>query len=147
MFLSETPGKTCHKPGLEGSTRRLEFHLEVPENQFYIRSVSEKGIRIGDDYYNDSLVISDQQLLPDWNATSVEEINEENLRLVFEFQPEVVIVGTGKTQIFLPLATQAHFYRRNTGFEVMSTDAACRTFNVLVSEGRRVVAALLPIIS
>jgi uncharacterized protein len=125
----------------------LEFHLEVPETQFYIRSVSEKGIRISDDYYNDPLVISDQQLLPDWNAKSVEDIDEENLQLIFELQPEVVIIGTGKTQVFLPLATQAHFYRRNIGFEVMSTDAACRTFNVLVSEGRRVVAALLPIIS
>ena len=37
-----------------------------------------------------------------------------------------------------------HFYRRGIGIEVMSTDAACRTFNVLVSEGRKVVAALLP---
>jgi uncharacterized protein len=125
----------------------LEFHLEVPENQFFIRSVSDQGIRIGDDYYKSSVIIADQQLLPDWNASSVEDINEENLQIIFDLQPEVVIVGTGNTQVFLPPATQAHFYRRNIGFEVMSTDAACRTFNVLVSEGRHVVAALLPIIS
>jgi len=125
----------------------MEFHLEVPENQFFIRSVSDQGIRIGDDYYKSSVIIADQQLLPDWNASSVEDINEENLQIIFDLQPEVVIVGTGNTQVFLPPATQAHFYRRNIGFEVMSTDAACRTFNVLVSEGRHVVAALLPIIS
>lgn len=125
----------------------MEFHLEVPENQFFIRSVSEEGIRVGDDYYNSSFIIADQQLLPDWNATSVEDINEQNLKAVFDLQPEVVIIGTGNTQVFLPPVTQAHFYRRNIGFEVMSTDAACRTFNVLVAEGRQVVAALLPIIS
>jgi uncharacterized protein len=57
----------------------------------------------------------------------------------------VILIGTGARQVFLPPATQIHFFRRNVGFEVMSTDAACRTFNVLAAEGRHVVAALLPI--
>jgi uncharacterized protein len=75
----------------------------------------------------------------------VEDINEENLQALFELQPEVVLIGTGNTQVFLPPATQVHFFRRGIGFEVMTTDAACRTFNVLISEGRQVVAALIPL--
>ena len=66
-------------------------------------------------------------------------------RSIFDLQPEVILIGTGNTQIFLPPATQVHFFRRNFGFEVMTTDAACRTFNVLAAEGRQVVAALLPL--
>ena len=60
-------------------------------------------------------------------------------------QPEVVLIGTGKKQLFLPPKLMVMFYQEGIGFEVMTTDAACRTFNVLVSEGRNVVAALMPV--
>jgi uncharacterized protein len=125
----------------------MEFNLELPQNQFFIRSVSEKGVRVNHDLYTHPFIISGQRIIPEWDVAGVDDIDEASLQVIFDLQPEVVLIGTGKTQVFLPLATQAHFYRRNIGFEVMSTDAACRTFNVLVSEGRRVVAALLPIIS
>ena len=123
----------------------MEFNLEVPENQFFIRSVSEQGIRVHKDLFNKPFIISGQRIVPEWNVRSVSDINEKNLQRIFEMEPEVILIGTGNTQEFLPPATQAHFFRRNVGFEVMTTDAACRTFNVLVSEGRQVVAALLPL--
>jgi len=123
----------------------MEFNLEVPSNQFFIRSVSEEGICVNDDVFNGPFIISGQRIVPQWNIESIEDINEDSLQAVFDLQPEVLLLGTGKTQVFLPAATQAHFFRRNIGFEVMTTDAACRTFNVLVAEGRHVVAALLPL--
>ena len=123
----------------------MEFNLEVPQNQFFIRSVSEEGICVHQDYYRKPFILSGQRIIPEWEVTSIDDINEENLEVLFELQPEVVLIGTGKTQVFLPPATQVHFFRRNIGFEVMTTDAACRTFNVLASEGRHVVAALLPL--
>lgn len=125
----------------------MEFHLEVPQNHFFIRSVSEKGVRVNNDFFTGAFIISGQRIVPEWNVVSIEDINEDTLQAVFDLQPEVILLGTGKTQVFLPVATQAHFFRRNLGFEVMTTDAACRTFNVLVSEGRKVVAAMLPITS
>lgn len=123
----------------------MEFNLDVPQNQFFIRSVSEKGIRVHNDFFNKPFIISGQRIVPEWNVVSVDDINEASLQVVFDLQPEVVLIGTGNTQIFLPPVTQAHFFRRNLGFEVMTTDAACRTFNVLAAEGREVVAALLPL--
>ena len=123
----------------------MEFNLEVPQNQFFIRSVSEKGIRVNHDYFNKPFIISGQRIVPEWNVASVDDINEETLQVIFDLQPEVILIGTGNTQVFLPPATQIHFFRRNFGFEVMTTDAACRTFNVLAAEGREVVAALFPI--
>lgn len=123
----------------------MEFNLEVPQDQFFVRSVSEKGIRVHQDYFSQPFILSGQRIIPDWGVTSVEDINEENLQALFELQPEVVLIGTGNTQVFLPPATQVHFFRRGIGFEVMTTDAACRTFNVLISEGRQVVAALIPL--
>jgi len=123
----------------------VEFNLEVPQDQFFIRSVSEKGIRVNEDYFNRPFIISGQRIIPEWKVTSVEDINEETLQLVFDLEPEVVLIGTGHAQVFLPPATQTHFFRRSIGFEVMTTDAACRTYNVLAAEGRQVVAALLPL--
>jgi uncharacterized protein len=124
----------------------VEFNLEVPQNQFFIRSVSEKGICVDQHFFDRPIIISGQRIVPDWNVASVDDINEESLQAVFELEPEVILIGTGNTQVFLPPAIQVHFFRHNLGFEVMTTDAACRTFNVLAAEGRHVVAALLPLI-
>lgn len=123
----------------------MEFNLEVPQNQFFIRSFNEKGICVDKDVFNRPFILSGQRIVPEWNISCVDDINEETLQAVFDLEPEVVLIGTGNTQVFLPPAVQVHFFRRNIGFEVMATDAACRTFNVLAAEGRQVVAALLPL--
>ena len=123
----------------------MEFNLEVPQNQFFIRSISEKGICVNKVFYDKPFILSGEKIITEWGVTSIDDINESSLQVIFALQPELILIGTGKTQRFLPPATQAHFIRRNFGFEVMTTDAACRTFNVLASEGRHVVAALLPL--
>lgn len=123
----------------------MEFNLEVPENQFFIRSVSEEGIRVHKDFFKNPFIISGQRIVPEWDVKSINDINEEKLQVIFDLQPEVILIGTGKSHLFLPPVTQAHFFRQRLGFEVMTTDAACRTFNVLATEGRHVVAALLPL--
>ena len=112
-----------------------------------MRSLGEKGIRVGDDYINKALILSEQELITDWGVAKVADINEESLQAVFDLLPELVIIGTGEKQVFLAPPVQTLFFTRNIGFEVMTTDAACRTFNVLVTEGRKVVAALLPLTS
>ena len=124
----------------------MEFNLEVPQNEFFVRSVSEEGICVHKDVFNKPFILSGERIIPEWNVSSIDDIDAASLQLIFDLQPEVILIGTGRKQVFLPPETQAHFIRRNFGFEVMTTDAACRTFNVLVSEGRRVVAGLLPLI-
>jgi len=122
----------------------LDINLEIPRNHLFIRSIGDEGIRVSDDYYDNPFILSGQQIVADWNVDLISDISEETLQPIFAMQPELVLIGCGKTQEFLPPATQALFFHRNIGFEVMVTDAACRTFNVLVAEGRNVVAALLP---
>jgi uncharacterized protein len=123
----------------------VEFNLEVPQNQFFIRSVSAAGIRVDQQVFDCPFIISAKRIVPRWNVESVDDIDEESLQAIFDLEPEVILIGTGDEQVFLPPSTQAHFFRRNFGFEVMTTDAACRTFNVLAAEGRQVVAALIPL--
>ena len=122
----------------------MEINLEIPRDHLFIRSISDAGIRVGDDYYDSPFIMSGQHIVADWGVDSFSDINAETLPLIFDMQPELVLIGCGKTQEFLPPVIQALFFQHNIGFEVMTTDAACRTFNVLVAEGRNVVAALLP---
>ena len=123
----------------------MDLTLQRPGDHLYIRAISERGIRIADDWYPGPLIVSASDLITDWNVTDIDQINETLLDPVFRLAPEIVLLGTGKRQQFLPAEIMMEFYRRGVGAEVMTTDAACRTFNVLVSEERLVVAVLLPI--
>ena len=120
----------------------MDLNLEIPQGHNFIRSIGEEGIRIHDHYYNSPFVLSATQLDSQWNVASVEDIDAENLQVIFDMQPEVVLIGCGHQQKFLPPAKQMLFLSRDIGVEIMITKAACYTFNVLVAEGRRVVAAL-----
>ncbi len=119
--------------------------LERPGRHLTVRSADADGIRIGDTRYRDALVLGPQELLADWPPSCVEDLAPIHFDAVLAMDPEVVLLGTGETQQFLPPALLAPFYRAGVGVEVMSTQAACRTFNVLAMEERRVVAALLPL--
>jgi len=122
----------------------MELNLERPGDHLFIRSVSDKGIHIADRLYPGPLVLSAQELVSPWPVERIEDLDEQSLAPVFRLQPEVVLVGTGPAQNFPSPELMMCFYRRQVGVEFMSTPAACRTFNVLVSENRNVVAALLP---
>lgn len=122
----------------------MELTLERPGDHLYIRSVGEHGIQIVDRLYSGPIIVSANDILTDWDVGHLADLTEERLEPVFGLAPEIVIVGTGAEQQLPFPELQMHFYRRQIGVEFMSTPAACRTFNVLVSERRRVVAALLP---
>jgi uncharacterized protein len=121
----------------------MDLTLQNPGESLFIRSVSAAGIQVVDDIYKASLILSSSELIPDWPVTSAGDIEPHHLEKVLELRPEIVLIGTGKQQVFLPPSLMMFFYEKNIGVEVMSTDAACRTFNVLVSESRNVVAALI----
>lgn len=123
----------------------MDLTLQNPGDHLFIRSVSDSGIQVVDDFYDSAIILSARELIPHWPVNCVGDIEIQHLEKVLELNPEVVLIGTGSRQSFLPPALMMFFYERNVGVEVMTTDAACRTFNVLVSESRDVVAALIPV--
>ncbi|HSM69748.1 MAG TPA: Mth938-like domain-containing protein [Xanthomonadales bacterium] len=125
----------------------MDLTLERPGDHHFIRSIGDRGIRIGDAYYLRSLIVSAQELVTDWVPQHPDELEEVHLQEIIALQPEVVLLGTGSRQHFLAPRDMYFFYRQGIGIEVMTTDAACRTFNVLVTEGRPVAAALMPFTS
>lgn len=116
-----------------------------PQGRNHIRSVSDDGLRIGDAVYAGSVIVAADAVIDDWPPESVEALEEDHLSALLTLKPEVVLLGTGANQCFLHPSRLAPLYRAGIGVEIMTTAAACRTYNILVAEERRVVAALLPI--
>ena len=123
----------------------MDLTLQRPGDHLFIRAISDGKIQVGEEWHSGSLIISATSLVSNWDARCIEDLRPGSFEQIFEFAPEVVLLGTGAHQQFPPVELMMEFFHRGVGAEVMSTPAACRTFNVLVSEQRQVVAALMPI--
>jgi uncharacterized protein len=123
----------------------IDLVLEPVGEHNFIRAVDDNGIKIRDKYYQGSILLTADSLTADWPPTNMSDMQVDHLEALFALQPEVALLGTGKAHAMLPKALQLEIWRRGLNLEVMSTPAACRTFNVLVSDERRVVAGLLPV--
>jgi uncharacterized protein len=108
-----------------------------------IRAYSDQGVRIGERTLNTSVIVSAERVVEDWRPAGVDDLLTEDFGPVLELHPEVVLLGTGARQRFPDHRVFAALHAARVGIEVMDTGAACRTYNVLLGEGRRVVAALL----
>jgi len=121
----------------------MDLTLQNPGAHHFIHSVSSDGIRVVDQVCSGSIIVSASRLITDWPVHSAENLTARHLAQILELEPEIVLLGTGDRQVFLAPELMMVFYRAAIGVEIMNTQAACRTFNVLVSEGRNVVAALI----
>jgi uncharacterized protein len=107
-----------------------------------IRQAAPGAIKVGaDEFTADILITADgeirQQDLPD-----IGELDEQHLLPLLDGKPELIVVGTGWTAGFAPRELVFAMARRGIGLETMDTPAACRTFNILVGEGRRPAALI-----
>ena len=107
-----------------------------------IQSISADGVVIDNRLISESVLVSGSSL-ETWAPCSVAELTDEHLGLCMNLQPEIVIIGTGRMQSFPPAELLYRLQKQGIGVEVMANDAACRTFNVLLSEDRHVVLALI----
>lgn len=104
----------------------------------------EKGrIWVGATPYSHSLLVPLRGTVLDWQASSLAALTEDHFERVLALRPEVVIFGSGAQLRFAPPSLLRSLIAARIGVESMDTAAACRTYNVLASEGREVVAALL----
>ena len=100
-------------------------------------------VRVNAQEYRQNLVLTPEAVYPGWVPSGFAGLTEDAFAALLAYQPAVVLLGTGPTQRFpLPALSRA-LVDAGVGMEVMNTPAACRTFNILASEGRQVVAALL----
>jgi uncharacterized protein len=121
----------------------MRFVQDSGSNLNIIRGYGPGGLKINEEIFHGSLVVTASVVRVEPDLIVVTDLSADHVAHVLELEPELVLVGTGARQIFPDPAFGAAFLKAGIGFEVMDTGAACRTFNVLVSEQRRVVALLL----
>jgi uncharacterized protein len=120
----------------------MKFTQQHPEGLNLIRRYGPDFIAVGEREIRTSCIVSATDIA-NWAPRRVEELALEHLTPLFDLKPEVVVLATGARQQFPRAALRAEFAIRKIGVEVMEIGAACRTYNVLVGEERRVLAAIL----
>ena len=100
-------------------------------------------VMVNGERHERSIVVLAQEVRSDWDAAGFDALDEAHFTYFLALKPDVLLLGTGKLQRF----PHPRLYRALTdagiGVECMTTPAACRTYNILVAEGRRVVAAIM----
>jgi len=121
----------------------VQLSQENPDFVYVLRGISADGVLVNQETLRTSFVLTPNQLVQDWRPVSVDELQPEDMDAVLALQPALVLLGTGPRQRFPSPAVMAALLTRGIGIEVMDSGAAARTFNVLATEGRKVVAAFL----
>lgn len=115
------------------------------DNHHHIGSYSAGTVVISEQHYNTSLIVSPDRIITDWEPVSYRDLDAAHLDTVVSLQPEIVVIGTGSVLRFPSTDVLQPLLEREIGYEIMDTGAACRSYNILVSEGRWVIAALMMI--
>lgn len=124
-------------------TPRLKLHLAQAEGQNLITAYGAGYVDVNKERHERSLIVLPDALVTDWPPAALADLRAEHMEPLLGRELEVVLVGTGPTLRFPGPEILRPLMQARLGFEIMDTQAACRTYNILVDEGRHVAAALL----
>ncbi len=122
----------------------MKLHQDSNATLNMVTAYSDTYLEINRQRFAHSVVLWPQGEVLAWAPNTFDQICAESLSGLAEKLPEVVLLGTGAKQRFLHPSVTSALTDKRIGVEAMTTAAACRTYNILVSEGRKVVALLLP---
>lgn len=121
----------------------MKLSPDNPTGQYKVTRCSNDTVEVsGNIYKGNNIIIGKDLLLVDQLGNTAELTDEKEWKLLWQQQPEIVIIGTTQPIAVLANKLQPLFYSRGIGLEIMSSPAACRTLTVLLAEHRHVFAAL-----
>ncbi len=121
----------------------MKFQAEDNQAAYTVSAHGEGFVEVNRVRYVQGICVGPDKPPERWGEGGFESLTEQDFARLAEARPEIVVVGTGATQRFAKASLLRALIQQGIGFEVMSTPAACRTYNILVGEGRRALAALL----
>lgn len=122
---------------------RMKLHSTVTTGLLSITSYESGHIAVNGRSLTKSFLLTPQQLVENWPPASVDQLTGPDLLAVAALGCPIVLLGTGARQRFPSRALLLPLIERRIGVEVMDSHAACRTYNILMAEGRNVAAALI----
>jgi uncharacterized protein len=147
----------------------MQFNLEIDHSRYAIRSygpgevtvtiprnsedpapgaldaIGPDSSRVRQEVLTRSTIITPTRLVRDWPPQSFGDLAPSHMDIILELAPEIVLLGSGNSLLWPDAAIVAPLAAAGIGYEIMNTAAACRTYNILMGDGRRVAAALLMI--
>lgn len=120
--------------------------MKLQAEKFDVQTITGYGpgwLAVDKQNYTHSLIVGARGLLQPWECRSFEELAPAHFEALVQLDAEVIILGSGSRNRFVPAAWLKPLMQKRLGLETMDTQGACRTYNILAGEGRNVIAALL----
>jgi len=121
----------------------MQFSEDFDPSNNIITRYGPGFIDVRDERHTRSIFVFPDQPVEPWDCEQISAATAEELATILDYKPELVVIGSGPDFAFPDIHVQLGLQQHGIGCEVMASAAACRTYNVLISERRRVVAALL----
>jgi uncharacterized protein len=121
----------------------MKFHLIQSDNKNLITGYDLNWVEVNQVRHQSSLIVTPDQLLLEWSVKTVKDINENSFEAIKSLDIEIILLGTGNTQQHLEPRLLEYFSKKNIAIESMSNQSACRTYNILANEERKVLLALM----
>ncbi|MDR4515006.1 Mth938-like domain-containing protein [Nitrosomonas sp.] len=121
----------------------MKLHLANFDQQYVFSGYGEGYVMVNQVRHEQNLIVFPNHIIEQWPVESIAQLNLEHFDSVLQHKPEIILLGTGAQLNFPDYVLMAKIIQSGTGFEVMDTQAACRTYNILVEEDRQVAAAII----
>lgn len=121
----------------------MKLHLSQPQGLNAITAYQAGSVSINQQRYHNSVIVTPQQLISDWPVAALAQLDATHIAQILALQAEIVLIGCGEQHQFISPKLTAPLTQAQIAVESMTTAAACRTYNILLSEGRKVLAALI----
>jgi uncharacterized protein len=121
----------------------MKLHLTHAEGNQLITAYAKGSVSINHQAYLTSLIVLPKEIKTDWIVSNFDALTFHDFEFIAALAPELVILGTGETHRFIHPKLSSPLTKLGIAVDCMTTDAACRTYNILMSEGRNVAAALI----
>ena len=119
------------------------MHLDNTAGAHRISGYGVGYVTVNQEHLTRSFIVTPETLITDWGPQQVNDLDEAAMEAIARLSPAVALLGTGGEQCFPASSLLAPLLAQGIGIEVMTTAAACRTYNILAAEGRSVAAGLL----
>jgi len=121
----------------------MKFHLIQSDNKNLITGYDLNWVEVNQERHQTSLIITPNQLLLEWPVKTIKDIKENSFEAIESLNIEIILLGTGNIQEHLEPRLIEYFSKKNIAIESMNNQSACRTYNILANEERKVLLALM----
>lgn len=121
----------------------MKFHITRAAGQNLFTGYGDGYVAINNERFEHPVLVLPEQPVQSWDVAGFDALTPAHFDILLQARPEIVLLGTGDTLRFPRPELTQQLTAAAVGFEAMDTRAACRTYNILIAEGRQVVAAIL----